>query len=509
MKHKYRNIRCLRVIIMTLLLAYIWVSCQKDGVGIDPDKRYVTLSINLPSESTKSKALTFNDENYVDNIYLIIFNKDGTFKELAEGRSITDASTGGDVIKKFEATVPVGTYDIMVLVNAEDEILASTKFVDGSTRSDIIGDLLFVRNNEWPSESTDHINNGGFPMWGVESDAVINSDGTTNFDGSTIPVIRSLVRIDVVVPQAVYNKWGNLVNVRLYNRYMSGQIIPNDGTVDFHSSYLGGFEVSGPSIPSTAQKELNPLLYEVDAAATNAEKNIMVATIYTFESEAGSFGSILDNTCLVLAIGQKNEDNSGGAVRLPDPEIPDQVGVLTSTRSVTDETWYYRVDFTDDGTSRGTYMPLLRNHTYEVKVKEIINHGFNTPGDAYRSESYNDISYEIIAFQNGEEVEGEIGNTYRLDISSTDVWVEGNRSETITIKSTHPNGWTAQLSDSPDQITTWGSYWLSATPLTGAQNQSVTVTITGSGNIYGTAYIHVTSDNMTNVIKVTRWSQGV
>jgi len=173
------------------------------------------------------------------------------------------------------------------------------------------------------------------------------------------------------------------------------------------------------------------------------------------------------------------------------------------TRALTDSTWYYRVDFTQERGSVEEYLPLLRNHLYEVKVTNIINLGFPEPDQAFRSQPYG-IGYSIVPWQLHEE-EAQWGN-YRLDISSTYLQFEKNGGvQQVTVHTTHPEGWSYELSYKDDEITsnkpTFFTISMDEAPETGIP-QNMTIEAVSDIFVIDTGYIHITSGNLTNVITV-------
>ncbi|MCD8262543.1 MAG: hypothetical protein LUD15_14585 [Bacteroides sp.] len=334
-----------------------------------------------------------------------------------------------------------------------------------------------------------------FPMWGMLENVSIG--GATPV--RDIPVIRSVVRIDIELDATVVRDWGRVTSVYLYNRYTAGQVIPNEKNVTLRAST---FSVMAPSIPQNESKSQSPLLYMFDPATDQ-----VTYTIYTFEAPAGSAQDLLDNTCLVLGIGAKDE-GGGDVVRAGEtyPNLP---------------VWFYRVDFVNE---EKTHLSLLRNNHYVVTVDKIINRGFPEPGQAFRSEPYG-IGYRVVPLEehkNDVDVGGEI---YRLDISETWMEISAHEMESlIQVSTTHPDGWSAYISAYPDKIDPTGIYWMDLWAVELDYSQIyfsvidmpaektlflwIVTSLPSPAGVY-TAYIHIVAGNLTNVMTIKKEGRNI
>lgn len=369
---------------------FLWISCAAGLTGcmtesaIDPPGEVLTtapFSFEVPG-MVGSRAVTDTHECRVENVWILLF--DTSWDYVGKYKGSTPVDDGVDTRKKFDIELPAGTYHLFAVINSESQLNALT-LTQGMTRAQVEKALLFRMEQEWgymPETFTP------FPMWGMLENVAIG--GATPV--RDIPVIRSVVRIDIELDATVVRDWGRVTSVYLYNRYTAGQVIPNEENVTLGAS---SFSVSDPSIPQNVSKVQSPLIYMFDPATDQ-----VTYTIYTFEAPAGSALDLLNNTCLVLGIGAKDE--GGVAVRAGDPypNLP---------------VWFYRVDFVNE---EKTYLPLLRNNHYVVTVDKIINRGFPEPWQAFRSEPYG-IEYTVAPWEEHENDIDVGGGIYRLDVSET------------------------------------------------------------------------------------------
>ncbi len=472
----------------------LWISCAAGLTGcmtesaIDPPGEVLTtasFSFEVPG-MVNSRAVTDTHECTVENVWILLFDTSEYY--VGKYKGSTPVDDGGDITrKKFEVELPSGTFYLFAVVNCESQLNGLT-LTEGMPRTQVEKALLFRMEQEWgyiPEIFTP------FPMWGMLENIEIG--GATPV--RDLPVIRAVVRIDKKLDPSVVSAEGKVTSVYLYNRYTAGQVIPNAGTV-FMDEF--SFSVMVPSLPQNENKIQSPLVYMFDPATEE-----ITYTIYTFEAPAGSAYNLLDNTCLVLGIGDKDE-GGGGAVRAGEtyPNLP---------------VWFYRVDFVND---MKEYLPLLRNNHYVVTVDKIINRGFPEPWQAFRSEPYG-IEYTVVPWEEHENDLDVGGGIYRLDVSETLLEISALEAYTqIQVSTTHPDGWSAYISAYPDKIDPTGINWMMdfwAAELDHSNYYFSVIDMPAEktlilgietfppapAGIYH-AYIHIVAGNLTNVVTIKK-----
>ena len=190
-----------------------------------------------------------------------------------------------------------------------------------------------------------------------------------------------------------------------------------------------------------------------------------ILTIYTFDAAAGSAGTRLGNTCVVV----------GGSYKGSSPD-----------------THFYRMDFIKTDNQVSTYLPLLRNHKYTFTIHSVTGPGFPTPEEAFHAGSVN-IEAGIIAWNEGGMHHVVFDNQSTLSVSQ-DRFVFGygacnseKEDNVLYIFTDYTNsslgavsGW--YIEKIVDAATQAPISWLTATPNRGAANNKEKVVLTYQQN---------------------------
>ncbi|MDR1274590.1 MAG: FimB/Mfa2 family fimbrial subunit [Odoribacteraceae bacterium] len=379
-----------KVLIAALaLLAGACVVNVEESAPLPGDGQHlVTLALSVPGPPA-SRALTVPQEDEVKTVDVLLFTADGSdkFHYRAVGSNIADDGTPSNK-KKFNVKLPGGTWNVVVLANAresfvnaayayKDVLVPATPATTDVSRANALNGLVmqFSTGQEW-TENNFH----GIPMWGYKNGVVIDPESSSSAPVANVTLTRAVARVNITLYEAEDEEEEDaadvfeMTHVYLYNYSRAGSVAPT--AVALPAGYDGD-EWNGedlvavaPRLPGlgllvdniTKLRVLEPLEYEVD----DAEKSAFVQGIYTFEAAKGS-GTDLElpeNTCLVI----------GGRYR----------GGPALT--------YYRVDFID---KQEKYLPLLRNHSYNVEIQEVTDAGYPTKEDAFANKPAN-IKAEVL-----------------------------------------------------------------------------------------------------------------
>ena len=398
----YTNI--LHTLLIVLLSGMMW-SCADDGVfdiptHIESGKRVegsVIVSLKIPAASsnptTRSNSLSANDanaineieisanvtnaypvnenvtsanvlneieinafnidEDAVSEIAMLLFDSNGyTYQPLYIGGD--NMVFNADIIESFSAKVPLGTYNMVILANANHSLskaLQNNKIKAGDSKADVLKQLLF--SNPYDDTSDSHTiakwDAAKIPMWGEALDVQVSGDGPVSV--GVIELVRMVAKIDVQLTATAATNF-TLKSVRLYNYNTLAQVAPN-------STNWGG----EPSIPVSPGKVKGPLVYTATDATSCTNK------IYTFEAKAGSVNSLSSNTSLVVGVTKKSDN----------------------------KTTYHRIDFVNET----VYLDLKRNHHYKVNIADIKSQGHPNPNDAFDLPSIQPEANSYIVTPNG------------------------------------------------------------------------------------------------------------
>jgi hypothetical protein len=490
-----RSILCIGVAIAA-------TSCIKDPHEVDSvgQPGVVRFTLNLPGRSTPhlaSRALTEQQEEAVDNIYVLAFSTEGTdagkLTYLKAGKPVSNDNT------TFEIELPIGTYDFMVVGNAASNVLNAGFTLNSTTKAQAVDAMrdstLLADNHKWTRTT--------IPMWGYTLEGVKIEEDTptiTAADPIKIDLHRMLARIDVklstLAASGTEGGTGNanfaLTEVYLANYNTNGQIAPNytDETV---WKPKGGVVNEGkgiaekPSLPSelgtrTGMATSSPWApAQKYDSADGLTASLLEKAIYTFEADNGSASTHSTNPCLVVG-----GSYDGGA------------------------TSYYRVDFISrDDTETPptyTYLDLLRNHRYTVTISSVSGPGYDTPKEAFDARSFN-MEADVMEWEYGDVIEAGFDGQYTLAVSQNEYEYsfEGG-SQSLTVRTDFPDGWEATVCDANGTPVAVAANWITvpATGTTGSSTVNVVAPVYSDTSADRTLYIHITAGRMILKAKVTQ-----
>ncbi|MCC8199243.1 MAG: hypothetical protein LIP06_11885 [Tannerellaceae bacterium] len=488
-----------KIVYLVTLPCLLWtaISCSDDTYRTDNDvdtaqqNPYATvcLSLELPSSgqpSTDSDLKTrvtgtYDGELYIETIDVLAFDPDDkTLLFRIEADSIiTDEND--KTITTCRAIMKRGTYDLMVLINANTEIVAAYSDLteaDGYTLEDVRKDIVIHSANPWNAT----YGTSGYtpiPMWGMNENIAV--DGETFVQGSNIfKMTRMLARIDLSLSVQAQENF-NITAIHLYNYNDYGQLVPDEGTME------NGYAIV-PSIPPAATLTLGPYEYRgTDYITENG--TVCTGVIYAFEAIQGTRENYLDNTCLVIEGEYKGEAGH-----------------------------YYRMDFTtkaEDG--KTVWLDILRNHIYNVTITKVDGPGYRDKEDAYKSLPEN-IETEIIQWDASEMTNIIFDGQYYISTSANPVLLQGMAGSDALQLETDCPGWKYVLSGNADpEATATAPGWITITSghsqnteySTSSADLTFTFEQNGTGAIRD-AYIHIWAGRfvVTVTIRQNPWYIG-
>lgn len=478
-------------------VALVATSCIVDEYEINPELSgepgTVRFTLAVPGHSTpkpSTRALTEPQEKAIDNVYVLAFYASGDYSGklayLKAGEPVTGSST------TFEIELPMGSYDLMVVGNAESEVEGAGLVPRTTTKANAIAALTFSKTGKWDYTKP-------IPVWGYTLSSVTVSD-TTPAAALDIDMHRMVARIDVELSTAAAgtnNANFALTEVYLANYNTVGQIAPNYTNTSVWDDD-GGVVNEGSGIalaPSLPEGEGNPTGKQTGMAASapwapaqvyNSADGLTAGkverVIYTFEAENGGKTTHSTNPCLVI----------GGSYK----------GDVKTT--------YYRVDFiTKGGTELAPtydYLDLLRNHRYEITINKVTGAGYDTPKEAFDARSFN-MEADVMEWEEADMVESGFDGQYTLAISQNVYEFEaGGGSQPLTIRTDYPGGWKATVYDNENGTGTSARSWLTVTPPSKDMDGTFNVNIAAGANddAARTAYIHITAGRITLKVTVTQ-----
>ncbi|MDR1274526.1 MAG: hypothetical protein LBK12_08250, partial [Odoribacteraceae bacterium] len=372
-------------------LAILAGACTSDNgqdATINPGERLVTLALSVPG-TPASRGLGA-DENAIKSVDVLLFTTGTDYFYYRAVGTIDKVSND-----KFTVRLPEDTWNVVVLANAREALndasyphksllTPATPAPGGSTvtRADVLDNLLLHVTEKWPEGGTFK----GIPMWGYYNDLLIGAGTASPVD---VDPTRAIARVNISLSTEAEGNFA-LASARLYNYSRAGSIAPAvhasaganvDGYEGEQWQYVDDhYKAVATHLPEFIDpipplKTFGPIVYDIDPAPADPVYKYK-EEIYTFEAGEGKDETLDKNTCLVIG-GYYKESGA--------PTYP------------TDAT-YYRVDFIKgDGT---TYLPLLRNHSYNVVIKSVDGEGEPTAAGAFSNRPVNLLA-RVLEWEDG------------------------------------------------------------------------------------------------------------
>lgn len=477
------------VAISALCLLY---SCAKDPLYA-PDgngeggETEIVFSLQLPGSSTPTRSLDYNgtEENYIENIDVLVFNSTTqAFMYSRQGYNLDPNS--GNSTRTFTVSLLPGTCDLVLLTNARDLLAATfpSGISSGTSRAAVEKALThsMTATQKWNADAGT-VGYRHIPMFGEKKSVDINVN--TDLTGANgVSLVRMIARVDVSVLAAATGDF-KLQGVYVYNTNQAAQVMPTTAT---NWNYAQS-RVMAPSIPevsgSPIQVTEGPLAYTHRAnPAVSAEYS---GDIYLFEALGGSKAGYLKNTCLVVS------------------------GIYENKLQ------YYRIDFIDKTSGNDVYLPILRNNRYYVEIQSISGPGHETPDDAFRSLPIN-ITATIVPWNENNLTDIYDDGQYYFSTSANPIVLQGMAgADALQIRTDCPN-WKYVLSSNsnPDAAVT-APGWVTITSghvqgqlyTTSTANIAFSTQRNATGAVRS-AYIHIWSGRfvITVTIRQNPWFIG-
>ncbi len=399
-----------------------------------PDDDLTTLMLRFPQSSAQTKAFSPAEENRVGDLVILVYTKadlptasynllKDTFAysiKVPASQIATTTSPGGVAGDTKTAKIKVKNMEkeqrFILLANLPDGLLTSADTATNKSLQDAVNKLTFD-GSRLMKDNLIATTDSGFPMWGQMAGTYthykFHHSNKPLINTIEINMIRAVARIDVGLningmkdPALGFGSITAIDSVYLCKANSSGTIMP-------HEKYLltadsaAKSKVYLPNPVTTAKKAFAKYTFR------SVETDNMVRTIYAPESD------ILDS---------------------PSGNKP---AFLIIKAQYYGQPTYYRIDFTNDG----KYIPLIRNHSYQINIIGARAAGFSTWGEAFDSEPT--INNPNVIFNvDGSEINEIITNEqYYLGFSAKEIKVDWNHHIRIPVFTDYPGGWKATSAD--------------------------------------------------------------
>lgn len=410
----------------------------------------VALSLSVPGMKVATRAGF--PENAIEYLDIVVFNASGKFVEHIPARVIASELGGGSFTQAYAPLTATSNVSLVVIANARSRVEYWVRSLGTDfTKTQFNTKLDEYQGTDMLWNSKQVIGTGsesvarGLPMYG-ETGLIPSLPGP---DGSiAVEMIRMHARIDITMEDASSDI------SELYFRYFNnfGYVSPH--AAEFNVS-MGG-QVSALYKPQTAFSTAKEMFYVYESAAVDDNYYTTTPHLIVKAKWGGSY-------------------------------------------------YFYRVNFVYDGTVDGTvagqYMPVLRNHRYNVVIGSVDGPGYPTLNEAdAASGEVTNLSYEILVSDESWSGNMVYDGNYWLSVDKTGFAVSksgliaGDYLEVAVrtnYKTSHTDGWKVSAADAglvpygESAMTSFGGAAMydgkvrfTVSPNTGAADRDLTFTVT-------------------------------
>lgn len=377
------------IILYIGIILSMLASCQQES-PIELSKsngKECTLSfkVNIPESQVYSRN-EFNDGTNItiDNLYLLVFDEHGVLqaKYAAKKTTVDEDYSATDIVQGQEYE-----YKVTVVPRSEKTIIhfiancpvSYANIPLNKSEPELIQSLTTAGNKTayWQRMELDYLGEDG-------------SDDDTNVD--------------------------NLPTVYLIRNFAAVQVKQDDG-LDFLQAYdLVNVPQKGTVAPVQFTASTGFANYPTDNSANNYE-TLTSSGYYGAEPQGNTYSPSIadlpddiDNTSELYLYERNHQGVTAEDITFL---------IVKGTYNV--NTYYYRVDFAENF----EYLNILRNFRYVITIKSVTGKGYDTPAEAARGNSVNNIDVDI-------EVEKISDGTHYLFVTPTAITVLNQQNKTIT-----------------------------------------------------------------------------
>lgn len=357
MHMKHSHLLKIRSAAAALCAAVLLCACTNElrNVLEEEDSEFTTVTLQVGSAASQTKALTPGQEEAINSLYILAFQPDPDDGGIYKLKYKATGTVDPDIAGKFSFTLRTtlsGQPDtkLLLVANANPNAQAREGMTVDQVQKVLISDMIAV-----PAFA-----GSGIPMFGFAGDDPDTPLTITKNKPYTANLLRAVARVDVGVGE--YNSESDdwlgsvafqLTHVYVYKPQNKYTLIPILDNLKYSNS--GTPFVSLPSMAETGDWGLNRFDYSEGIIRNTSCK----AEIYIPEVNFDS--------------GQVYDDNHANRTAL----------VIGGTYK--GKTYYYRIDFTTNRTNTAgdELKDVLRNSLYRFSIIDVTQTGYDDPDKAY------------------------------------------------------------------------------------------------------------------------------
>ena len=229
---KFKHISYLSILVITLLCA---CTTESESTDIHGDTFTVTYYFRATGTTTQTRALNTNDENHIEDLFMLIFDKNDKFLYYNKAVAISNTATDGHLKRaafQFQLTDDVADIRIAFIANLPNADMTIGAITKNTKLEDVQNLLTFDSSTTWNTESSDNFT--PIPMWNLQDDLTTLTQGAQT---TTVVMTRALGRINVTLNNGLGLTGIEIASVDVYNYRKAGYIWPSEANFD-NNSYV-------------------------------------------------------------------------------------------------------------------------------------------------------------------------------------------------------------------------------------------------------------------------------
>jgi|GEM_PF-59381 len=331
---------------LLLISGVLFVSCNHDP-NLDETKMeevMVRLIMRTPAPQLPSTRATDPEENIAEVEVLVFTQTSGDteyrFRYSTKGANLQSLNENTTAFTALLRTTP-NPVKLIVVANA-GEVITNNYPTFASTENEVKRKIIRSIDNGSGSPLPINVD---LPMIGEYELPGLSAEGV----GFNLKMLRAIARADVYNNDASGNF--RMTSVQVFRPNNQIQLIPNTITINTE----GGPKVNAPSIPAgTTFYPVTSPMPAIAVSGTVPEKTNFIEGIYLPETQAPDVANQLSDAVCIVVGGIFNDGN-------------------------TQDTYYYRIDFSPEGYPPGE---ILRNYRYRFNIVNVLAAGWDTPEEA-------------------------------------------------------------------------------------------------------------------------------
>lgn len=354
-----------------ILWVFLLLSCTDDNLVTtstditEGEKANFTFSVNVPATSQVTTRSSMNQPG-IDNLYLVVFDEQGTLKELAEAKPVSSFGVESEVEYGFNVTL------------TQTEEKRYIHFIANYFTDEILAD--FSWGHEWDIIPTMTVSGGQDAYWQrIELDGIYGEGSsrheTTIAQMARVPLIRNYAKITMVNEQKESFLLEGFVVVNTLNQ---GSVAPYNTNNGNFVNYVNEDKEPSSYGDITGETAQNYVAFEPEEAQLNINIPTDFTTnekyLYERHHRNGNVVNVGEGEQTFVLVKGKYDKNGQG-----------DFGSKPSTYYKVDLVFMQQTDLDGNGSADlnlPRYHNILRNFEYRIRIQYVINDGYASPEEA-------------------------------------------------------------------------------------------------------------------------------